>query len=179
MLPLSQRSSVHAIHTPYFILRNTPSPHRIQDIIDETAEEDIRIALLMVADGKGGRKEDSLAVFASTVNAAATCGTSGTAGRDGLLPCVDRCQCKPSLLAFRAPRSGTCYTLCSLAIAPCETGCVHGSAQSDQSVGFCSLYITSGIIVFQFSSGREIVDPSSYRTHFCFGCSAHPTQYIP
>ena len=72
------------------------SPRRIMDVIDAAAEEDIRTALLMVADGKGGRKKDPLAAFASTVDAGATCGTSGTAGGDGLGPCVARCERKPS-----------------------------------------------------------------------------------
>ena len=73
----------------------------------------------MVADGGEDRKKDPLAVFARTDNAAATCGTSDTAGGDGLDLCVDRCQRKPSMLAMRTPHRGACYTLCSLAIAPC------------------------------------------------------------
>lgn len=78
------------------------------------------MVLLMVADGGDDRKKDPLAVFSRTDNAAATCGTSGTAGGDGLNLCVDRCQRKPSMLAMRAPHRGACYTLCSLAIAPCK-----------------------------------------------------------
>lgn len=94
-------------------------PHRIQKVIDAADEEDIRTALLKSADGKGGREEDPLAAFASTVNAAATCGTSGTAGGDGLGMCVKRCERKPSRTTVRATRTGACYTLCSLAVAPC------------------------------------------------------------
>lgn len=74
----------------------------------------------MAADRKGKRKNDPLAAFASTFNAAATCGTSGTAGGDGLDLCVERCERKPSRTAIRAPRKGACYALCSLAVAPCK-----------------------------------------------------------
>lgn len=73
----------------------------------------------MVADGKGSRKKDPLAAFAGTVNAAATCETSGTAGGDGLDVCVGRCERKPSWLNLRTPPNGACYLLCSHAIAPC------------------------------------------------------------
>ena len=98
------------------------SPHRMQGAIDAASDVDIRIALLTVADGDDYRKKDPLAVFARTVNAAVTCGTSGTAGGDGLDICVDRCERKPSWLDLRTPRKGACYALCSLAIAPCTEG---------------------------------------------------------
>ena len=91
----------------------------MQGAIDAASDVDIRIALLTVADGDDYRKKDPVAVFARTVNAAVTCGTSGTAGGDGLDICVDRCERKPSWLDLRTLRKGACYALCSLAIAPC------------------------------------------------------------
>lgn len=98
------------------------SPRRIMDVIDAAAVENIQTTLLMVADGKGDRKKDPLAAFASTVDAAATCGTWGTAGGDGFDICVERCERKPSWWAARTPHSGACYTLCSVAVSPCQKG---------------------------------------------------------
>lgn len=97
-------------------------PGRVQEVIDAAAESDIRAALLMVADSKGDREEDPLDAFARAANnAAATCGTPGTAGGDGLDVCVAQCERKPSFLA-KAPHDGACYMLCSLAVAPCAKG---------------------------------------------------------
>ena len=115
------RASLDA-HNTRPVLHPQRSPHRMQGAIDAASDVDIRIALLAVANGNDDRKKDPLAVFARTNNAAATCGSWGTAGGDGLDICVDRCERKPSWLDLRTPRKGACYALCSLAIAPCTKG---------------------------------------------------------
>lgn len=117
---VSHTTAVLGSHTTRPVLHPPlRSPHRVVGAIDAAAEEDIRMALLMVANGESDRKKDPLAAFSRTNNAAATCETSGTAGGDGLDLCVKRCESKPSTWDLRTPTRGACYTLCSLAISPC------------------------------------------------------------
>ena len=125
MRSLQYRTLKFAISHP--VLRPPYSPCRVKNIVDDATTDDIRTALLAatsshanVNSNKITETRTKIANFAMTHNPAITCASPDTVGGHGRDTCVTACQHTHVVPAW-TPRKASCYVLCTLATAPCDT----------------------------------------------------------
>lgn len=125
MPSLQYRTLKFAISHP--VLRPPYSPCRVKNIVDDATTDDIRTALLAATSSHANANSNKItetrtkiANFAMTHNPAITCASPDTVGGHGRDTCVTACQHTHVVPAW-TPRKASCYVLCTLATAPCDT----------------------------------------------------------